>query len=228
MLQKKYFEPEAVIIYLVEESVPIFKPTANSLFKAIMKPNLTLHCIAALLLFLVSACSKNDSNGPGDPCIGVNFNINSTKTEAVGTSNNGTITILEPRGDTMSYQLNSGVFQSSWYFTNLAPGNYVVTMKNQHGCSDTAQISILNYGPKYALVKEIIVGYCGPCHRNGGMDGNKNFDTDANIISNWDRIKARAVDNIPTVMPASPNLPLTNVDKQKITDWVNAGHRISD
>lgn len=209
--------------------MPIFKPPVHSLFKASMKPNLTLHyLVPLLLLFIASACNKNDSNGPGDPCAGVNFNFNSTKTEAVGTSNNGTLSILEPRGDTMSYKLNSGVYQSSWYFTNLAPGNYVVTMKNQHGCTDTAQISILNYGPKYALVKEIIVGYCGPCHRNGGMDGNKNFDTDANIISSWDRIKARAVDNIPTVMPAAPNSPLTNVDKQRITDWVNAGHRISD
>jgi hypothetical protein len=86
----------------------------------------------------------------------------------------------------------------------------------------------LNYGPKYNLVKEIIVGYCGPCHRNGGNDGSKNFDSDLSIITNWDRIKARAVDNIPSQMPAAPNFPLTNPDKQKITDWINAGHRQSD
>jgi uncharacterized membrane protein len=176
---------------------------------------------------LTNSCSKNDTKTV-DPCTGVNYNIISTKTEAVGTSNNGTLTILEPRGDTISYKLNSGNYQASWYFTNLAPGNYVVTIKNQKGCTDTAQITILNYGPKYALVKEIVIGYCGPCHRNNGNDGGKNFDTDASIISNWDRIKARAVDNLPSQMPAAPNVPLTNVDKQKITDWVNAGHRQSD
>jgi uncharacterized membrane protein len=101
-------------------------------------------------------------------------------------------------------------------------------VKNQNGCTDTAQITILNYGPKYALVKQIIVGYCGPCHYNGGIDGGKNFDTDASIIASWDRIKARAVDNVPTQMPAAPNAPLTTVDKQKITDWVNAGHMQSN
>ena len=71
-------------------------------------------------------------------------------------------------------------------------------------------------------------GYCGPCHLNGTTNGNKNFDTDASIISSWDRIKARAVDNSPSQMPQTPNAPLTIVDKQKITDWVNAGHRQLD
>jgi uncharacterized membrane protein len=151
----------------------------------------------------------------------------------VGTSNNGTITIFAPRGDTITYKLNSGSYQDSWYFTNLAPGNHVVTIKNQKGCTDTAQITILNYGPKYAAVKQLISaggasGYCGPCHISGGIDGGKNFDTDASIISNWDRIKARAVDNIPSQMPPLPNSVLTPPDKQKIVDWVNAGHRQSD
>jgi len=168
-----------------------------------------------------------------DPCTGYNITINHTQTESVGISNNGTLTMLAPRGDTITYKLNSGSYQDSWYFTNLAPGSYVVTIKNQKGCTDTAQITILNYGPKYAAVKQLISsggigGYCGPCHINGGMDGGKNFDTDANIISSWDRIKARAVDNIPSQMPAPPNVMLTPVDKQKITDWVNAGHRQSD
>lgn len=183
--------------------------------------------ISGLAVFLV-ACGEKDVPAALDPCLGVTYNVLYTKTEAVGATNNGTITITEPRGDTISYKLGNGAYQASWYFTNLAPGNYVVTVKNQKGCTDTAQLSILNYGPKYALVKEIIIGYCGPCHRNGGTSGGKNFDTDASIISSWDRIKARAVDNLPTRMPEAPNAPLTNVDKQKITDWVNAGHRQSD
>jgi hypothetical protein len=192
-----------------------------------MKLKLIISCLFAGLVIFIGACNKDDTPAP-DPCIGVNYTIISTKTEAVGTSSNGTLTILEPRGDTLSYKLNSGIYQASWYFTNLAPGNYVVTIKNQKGCTDTAQVTILNYGPKYAAVKEIVVGYCGPCHRNGAISGGKNFDTDASIISSWDRIKTRAVDNIPTRMPEAPNSALSNVDKQKITDWVNAGHRQLD
>ena len=192
-----------------------------------MRSKLTILCLLAFIIVLANSCSKSDSQTV-DPCTNANFNISHTQTESVGTSNNGTLTILSPRGDTISYKLNNSSYQDSWYFTNLAPGNYVVTIKNQKGCTDTAQITILNYGPKYALVKELIVNYCGPCHRNGGMDGGKNFDTDASIISSWDRIKVRAVDNLPSAMPPPPNVPLTNVDKQKITDWVNAGHMQSN
>ncbi len=104
----------------------------------------------------------------------------------------------------------------------------MVTVKNQKGCTDTAQITILNYWSKYAAVKQLITGYCGPCHLNGATNGGKNFDTDASIIASWDRIKARAVDGNPSFMPQAPNSPLSTVDKQKITDWVNAGHRQSD
>ena len=197
-----------------------------------MRLKLIIPCLLTLTILLVNSCNKKDTQTV-DPCAGYNININYTKTESVGTSNNGTLTIQAPRGDTITYKLDNGSYQTSWYFTNMAPGNYVVTIKNQKGCTDTAQITILNYGPKYAAVKQLITGgggsgYCGPCHLNGGMDGGKNFDTDASIISSWDRIKARAVDNIPTPMPPAPNVPLTAVDKQKITDWVNAGHRQSD
>lgn len=179
------------------------------------------------LLFLAS-CSKKDATPTPDPCLGVNYSVEYFKTESVGTSNNGTLAINYPVGDTISYKLNNGTYQTSRNFSNLAPGNYVLTVKNQKGCTDTAQITIHNYGPKYALVKQIIVGYCGPCHYNGGNEGGKNFDLDASVVSSWDRIKARAVDNIPSQMPQAPNAPLTTVDKQKITDWVNAGHRQSD
>jgi hypothetical protein len=192
-----------------------------------MRKKLAISFFFTLSIVLINSCSKNDTQTT-DPCTGYNATINHTHTESVGISNNGTITILAPRGDTITYKLNNGSFQDSWYFTNLAPGNYVVTIKNTKGCTDTSQITILNYGPKYALVKELIVGFCGPCHRNGGMDGGKNFDLDASIISNWDRIKARAVDNIPSQMPPLPNSILTSIDKQKIIDWVNAGHRQSD
>lgn len=193
-----------------------------------MRLKLITPCILLSLLIFINSCSKSDTPAAPDPCLGYNIFIGHTHTESVGTSNNGTISILSPRGDSISYKIGNGAYQPSWYFTNLAPGNYVITIKNNKGCTDTAQITILNYGPKYALVKEIIVGYCGPCHRNGGVSGGKNFDTDASIVASWDRIKARAVDNVPTQMPEAPNAPLTAVDKQKITDWVNAGHQINN
>jgi hypothetical protein len=180
-------------------------------------------------LLLLNACSKSDTPPPTpDPCAGVTYDVQFFKTEAIGTSNNGSITINFPIGDTITYKLGSGSYQASPIFNNLAPGSYVITVKNQKGCTDTAQITVFNYGPKYALVKQLITGYCGPCHLNGGVSGGKNFDTDASIVNSWDRIKARAVDNVPSQMPEAPNSPLTAADKQKIIDWINAGHRQLD
>jgi uncharacterized membrane protein len=192
-----------------------------------MKMRLLIYFLIAGSVLIIYSCNKTDSPVP-DPCKGVSYNVQFFKTEAIGTSNNGTISITYPVGDTITYSLNAAAFQPSGNFTNLPPGNYVITVKNEKGCTDTAQISILNYGPKYAQVKLLVGGYCGPCHLNGTVNGGKNFDTDVSIISSWDRIKARAVDNVPSQMPQTPNAPLTNIDKQKITDWVNAGHRQSD
>ncbi|MCX8019830.1 MAG: hypothetical protein N2747_04985 [Chitinophagaceae bacterium] len=174
---------------------------------------------------LFFSCKKNDAP---DPCRNTNYNFTYYKTESIGTSNNGTITITSPVGDTMSYKIGNGPYQASNYFTGLAPGNYIITAKNQKGCTDTVHITILNYGPRYALVKQLITGYCGPCHLNGGNSGGRNFDTDQSIVNGKDRIKARAVDAQPSQMPPAPNAPLTGPDKQKITDWINAGGRITD
>jgi len=183
-----------------------------------------LSCLI-LGLTIIQSCKKTDTPEP-DPCSGVSYTIEFSKTEAVGGVNNGTITVSAPLGDTITYRLNNGAFQSSRFFTNLAPGNFIITVKNQKGCTDTTQATILAYGPKYAQVRQLINGYCGPCHLNNGMEGGKNFDTDANVIASKDRIKVRAVDGNPTFMPQGGQL--TTIDKQKITDWINIGGRTTD
>lgn len=179
-----------------------------------------------LLLFSLSiivACKKSETT---DPCAGVNYTIEYSKSESVGSLNNGAITISFPVGDTIQYSLNNGTFQASRFFTNLAPGNYVITVKNKKDCRDTVHTTILSYGPKYALVKQVITGYCGPCHLGTAMEGGMNFDTDTRIVAAKDRIKARAVDGNPSFMPQGGQL--TTIDKQKITDWITAGGRTSD
>lgn len=180
-----------------------------------------IYLISAILL--LSACGKE--KGP-DPCIGIEYDIQYTSLPAIGGITNGNITVLSPRGDSLTYQLNNATAQVSPVFNGLAAGNYIVRVINQKGCSDTVQVAIPAYGAKYAAVKELIRGYCGPCHLNAGNSGNKNFDTDASIVASWDRIKARSVDGSPSFMPQ--NGQLTTIDKQKIMDWVNAGHRQSD
>jgi hypothetical protein len=179
--------------------------------------------LVVVIALLFTACGKEKSP---DPCIGLNYDIQYSSNPAVGGIANGNITVLTPRGDTLTYSVNNGAAQSSPVFNGLAAGTYLVKVINQKGCSDTVRVTLSAYGAKYAAVKELITGYCGPCHLNAGNSGNKNFDTDASIVASWDRIKARSVDGNPSFMPQ--NGQLTTIDKQKITDWVNAGHRQSD
>lgn len=181
-----------------------------------------LHWTLLVALFLLSCVG----DPPPNPCTGVQLDIVYATTPSIGSGNTGSITVFNPAGDSVRYKLDNGSFQPTALFTNLAPGNYVLTVQNNRGCLDTAQVTILNYGPKYAQVKQLVAGYCGPCHLNAGSSGNKNFDSDASIVSGWDRIKVRCVDGTPTFMPQGGQL--TTLDKQRITEWVNAGHRISD
>ncbi len=184
------------------------------------------------VMYTLASCKKADTTPPVitpiNPCDTITITTIATKTFTITGQSLGAITVTSPIGSGFTYSIDGTTFQASPVFFNLAEGNYTVTTKNSIGCKGTTTLSIIGYGAKYYSVKTIINGYCGPCHLNGATSGGKNFDTDATIVSSWDRIKARAVDNLPTSMPQAPNVPLTAPDKQKITDWVNAGHRITD
>jgi hypothetical protein len=187
--------------------------------------------ITAFSIFIISC--KKESNTviappPINPCDTLNITTIATKGYTITGQALGTITVTSPIGSGFTYKVDNGSFQASPNFFNLAAGTYSVIAKNNIDCKDTISVTIVGYGAKYFAVKNIINGYCGPCHLNGAVSGGKNFDDDASIVASWDRIRARAVDNLPSQMPQAPNAPLTAQDKQKITDWVNAGHRTTD
>ena len=188
--------------------------------------------LACITLLLISSCKKTDT-APAPPtppavdvCVGVNVAVVIEADNTVTGQSVGTITVKSPIGSGISYNLNGGVYQGSTNFFGLAAGNYTIGTKTAAGCIGTTTIMLTSYGAKYYAVRALVKGNCGPCHLNGGTSGGKNFDTDNSIVAAWDRIRARAVNNMPSVMPQTG--PLTVPDKQKITDWVNAGHRITD
>jgi hypothetical protein len=161
-----------------------------------------------------------------NPCTGVTTQVLTTKFDAITGQNNGSISVTQPLGTGVTYSINNGAFQASTNFNNLAAGAYTIKAKTAMGCEGTSTATVNGFGPKYHAVKQLIMGYCGPCHLNGGNSGGANFDTDAQIVAAKNRIKVRAVDNLPTVMPVSG--PLTAIDKQKITDWITAGGTTSN
>ena len=194
-----------------------------------MKRTLIYTVLLSAVLF--AACSKSDTTPtpppPVDPCAGVTITPVASVTHTTTGLTQGTITVTSPIGSGYLYSIG-GTAQASTNFFNLAAGSYTLTVKNASNCSGTATLTIKGYGAKFFQVRTIVNGYCGPCHLNGAISGGKNFDLDNDVVNSWDRIKIRAVDGIPSFMPQAPNSPLTTIDKQKIVDWVNAGHRITD
>lgn len=180
-----------------------------------------------VLLGITAGCKKDDAAPPPppNPCAGVTIAPVAGKTQTITGQSLGTITVTTPIGSGYTYSIG-GAFQGSVNFFNLAASNYTLTAKNADGCTGKVDVTINGYGAKFFAVRTIINGYCGPCHLNGAVSGGKNFDTDDAVVASWDRIKARTVDGAPSFMPQGGQL--TAIDKQKIVDWVNAGHRITD
>jgi uncharacterized membrane protein len=183
---------------------------------------------AIMITGLFAGCKKSDPAPPPppvDPCKGVTIAPVANKAHTITGQSLGTITVTSPIGSGLTYSIG-GAFQGSVNFFNLAAGNYTVSAKNADGCSGTVAVTINGYGAKFYAVRTIVNGYCGPCHLNGSTSGGKNWDADNDIVNSWDRIKIRTVDGTPTYMPEGGQL--TAQDKQKIVDWVNAGHRVTD
>jgi len=187
-----------------------------------------LYSTLILMGVFFTGCKKSDSITPPapDPCIGLTIVPVAGKTHTITGQSLGTITVTSPIGSGYTYSIDGNYFQASTNFFNLPAGNFTLTAKNADGCKGTTSITINGYGPNFYNVRTIVNGYCGPCHLNGAVSGGKNFDLDNDIVNSWDRIKIRAVDGIPTFMPQGGQL--TAADKQKIVNWVNAGHRITD
>lgn len=112
-----------------------------------MKKNLLLATIIVAVgsMLFIQACQHEI---PGDPCTKNPISLSVTKTDATGSSSNGTISATASGGADFRYSLNGGPFQDTGYFSGLAPFQaYNVVVKNGWGCSDTAQVSINTINP---------------------------------------------------------------------------------
>lgn len=166
-----------------------------------------------------------------NPCSGVTITATPTVTGTDPCSGpNGMITIT-PGGGTSPYtfQLNSGAFQSSNMFSNLAMGTYSISAKDVNNCiGTTANVQIPNRpsGPLFNAVRTVLQNNCVSCHNNTTTEGGMNWTVDCNIVMFKDRIQARAVNANPSAMPPTGLIPAS--ERQKIIDWINAGGKFTD
>lgn len=191
--------------------------------------NLFLLSFAVFLFATVSSCSKSAPapNPPADACAGKNIILTVAAQSSTGCSNDGSVTVSASGSTGFTYKLNStGTYQASGNFTNLSTGTYTVFAKDAAGCEKFESV-ILNgttTGPLFTQVRNLITARCQSCHNNSVQNGGMNFQIDCNIVANKTRIKVRAVDQ--GTMPTTGPLPQS--EKDIITNWINAGGRLTD
>lgn len=186
--------------------------------------------------YTITAKNSNNCTGSqqftvvaGNACAGVTINVTTMATMATPCqAANGSISATATGSTGFTYSLNGGAFQASGTFTNLAAGAYNITAKDANGCTGNANVTIgaASQGPLFTAVRALLDANCVSCHNNSQSEGGMNWTVDCNVVANRDRIKARAVDNNPSPMP--PTGPLSQADKNKITNWINAGGRYTD
>ena len=183
----------------------------------------------------LDGCTKSQSfTITLDPCLGKTLTISAATTahDKCSIAGTGTITITATGGTGFTYNLNGGAFQASNVFTGLSPNTYSISAKDIDGCIKTGSAAV-NEAPagfNFSAVRAVLQANCAlsGCHSGSSPTGGLNFTLDCTIVGSWDRIKARAVDGNPSFMPPPPNPQLSAADKQKILNWIAAGHRYTD
>lgn len=105
----------------------------------------------------------------------INFTVSATNVQCFG-ANNGTIVFNTTTGGTPPYQysVNNGqTYQSSATFANLAPGNYIVTVKDAANCTSSGGATITQ--PAQPLSAQIAALQQVLCH--GGNSGEVTIST---------------------------------------------------
>ena len=179
----------------------------------------------------VNGCSGASGNitVASAPCPTVTVSSTITSSDKC-TNNTGVVNVAASGSTGLMYNINGGAFQTSAIFNALATGNYNVIVRDVNGCTTTttAQVNIAPAGPNFLNVKTIMVANCAfaGCHGGSSPQSGINLADDCIIVAQAGRIKARAVDGNPSIMPQSG--PLSASDKQKILDWINTGGRHSN
>lgn len=164
-------------------------------------------------------------------CNSVTIVVNPTPTGVTPcVSSSGSITAAASGGMApYTYSLNGGSFQSNATFSNLNTGTFSITAKDANGCTGTQGnivVGTRSAGPLFTAVRTLIQNNCVSCHNASTANGGVNLSTDCSIVSAKDRINARAVQGNPSPMPTSGLMPAA--DRQAITNWLNAGGRVTD
>lgn len=180
-------------------------------------------CYGLMLLFIFASCKKDQAAGKCGP-----MNIVYSTTASDSCVEKGTISIQSPIGADYTYKAGNQPFQASPIISFLLPGEHKVFVKTPDGCLDSTTIVIakVTAGPLFTAAKNVFTSYCFPCHTGSNPQAGHDWARSCDILNQWSRIKARAVDGNPAPMPPSGLIP--PAERDKIMNWINAGHQLED
>jgi large repetitive protein len=162
------------------------------------------------------------------PCPTINVNTTIVGSELCAPSNVGSITVNASGSTGLMYKLGANAYQSSNIFNALTAGPYTVGVRDANGCEVTSNVSVSNLpqGPLFTNVKAVLATNCAfaGCHGGANPQSGINFADNCTIVAQKVRINVRAV--VDGTMP--PSGAISAADKQKITDWINAGGKFSN
>jgi hypothetical protein len=131
----------------------------------------TFSIIVLISVAMFAACSKSSSGTAApDPCAGIAISVTATTTDADAGTPNGSIAATATGSTGFTFSLNSGSFQASGSFSNLAAGTYTVTAKNATGCTGSASITVNQKDAcagKTITVTPTVSQNADPCAPNG-------------------------------------------------------------
>lgn len=171
---------------------------------------LLLFCVCLLAL---PGCSKEETT---IDCNAVNLRFSTQVTDSECGVAQGIIEVIpSPGADILRYKIDDRPFQPGGLFTDLKPGNYIVTVENAAGCSYSENVFISSGISFRESVQPIIETYCAipACH-----DGTGNIDFRVFSNLNPGDMKART---------QSGNMPkegsLTPEQIEAIACWADDG-----
>jgi len=198
----------------------------SSTFANLAKGNYTISAKDSKGCTGSTSVSVNEKNA----CAGVTITLTDINTPSDPCGPNGTITLTAGGSSGFTYSMNTGAYQASNVFNNVAAGVHTLNAKDINGCIKSISVTVASAasGPTFSAVRTVVQTNCAisGCHTGGSPAGGINFTVDCNIVINKDRIKARAIDANPSIMPPTGALP--QADRDKITAWINAGGKYTD
>ncbi len=123
-----------------------------------------------------------------------------------------------------TFKINDGNFQSEPIFKNVEPKIHKISIhiKNDFEIINNIEVKPIEGGKLFNLVSDILNNNCSKCHSKFNPQAGIDFTHPCDILSHWERIKARAIESIPSPMP--PTGTIDSIQIQILSHWIQLGH----